>query len=117
MFSTKFYDENLDLGNNQIYRKIEAETGLKDFPTMTSDFQISNLHIFRTNYFLIFSKNHSDNVSFAEMSSEMMMLIRKQFIDNLDDLDWLDQETRSYAKRKASDIVDNIGYPGGWFIL
>ena len=64
---------------------------------------------------LIFSKNHFDIFSFAEMSSEMMMLIRKRFIENLDDLDWLDQETRSYAKRKASDIVDNIGYPGGRF--
>ncbi|XP_066922489.1 endothelin-converting enzyme 2-like isoform X2 [Clytia hemisphaerica] len=50
-----------------------------------------------------------------EMSTEMIHAIKEVFEENLNYMDWMDQKTKSYAKTKASKILENIGYPD--FIL
>lgn len=37
--------------------------------------------------------------------------IRTAFIENLDDLDWMDDETRTYAVKKAKAVDKMLGYP------
>lgn len=37
--------------------------------------------------------------------------IRDEFMDILENIDWMDDKTKSFAKRKAKAIVNHIGYP------
>ncbi|KAH3827034.1 hypothetical protein DPMN_128962 [Dreissena polymorpha] len=46
---------------------------------------------------------------------EMIHEIREAFYERLNDLDWMDEETKARAKEKAKYIKENIGYPD--FIL
>ena len=41
----------------------------------------------------------------------MVQDIRREFDNILNEIDWMDEETRSRAKRKAAGIVEHIGYP------
>ncbi|KAJ8280491.1 hypothetical protein GJAV_G00055490 [Gymnothorax javanicus] len=45
-----------------------------------------------------------------EMVNEMITEIREVFIKNLDDLNWMDEETRKAAEGKARAIRERIGY-------
>lgn len=45
------------------------------------------------------------------MADEMIRGIRKEFIANIDTLDWMDEATQKKAKEKAEAIIENIGYP------
>ena len=42
---------------------------------------------------------------------EMVTDIRHEFDRILNDIDWMDTETKSRAKKKADGIVEHIGYP------
>ena len=42
---------------------------------------------------------------------EMVQDIRREFDTILKEIDWMDPETRSRAKKKADGIVEHIGYP------
>ena len=37
--------------------------------------------------------------------------IRTAFIANLDNLEWMDDSTRAYAKEKANGVDKMLGYP------
>ncbi|XP_072017423.1 endothelin-converting enzyme homolog isoform X2 [Amphiura filiformis] len=41
----------------------------------------------------------------------MISHIRKAFLDNLKDLKWMDDETKTHAEEKAEDVIEMIGYP------
>ncbi|KAL3861454.1 hypothetical protein ACJMK2_007488, partial [Sinanodonta woodiana] len=58
----------------------------------------------------LFVKEHFDNHSKNEVK-EMIENIRSTFIDNVDKLDWMDNQTKMVAKEKAKAIIDLIGYP------
>ncbi|KAI1893881.1 hypothetical protein AGOR_G00128220 [Albula goreensis] len=45
-----------------------------------------------------------------EMMNEMIAEIREVFVNNLDELDWMDAETRKAAEEKARAIRERIGY-------
>ncbi|KAG2462924.1 neprilysin-like [Polypterus senegalus] len=45
------------------------------------------------------------------MVEEMISQIREVFIQTLDDLKWMDQETKTKAEDKAKAIKEKIGYP------
>ncbi|EDO31998.1 predicted protein, partial [Nematostella vectensis] len=48
----------------------------------------------------------------SKTSAERMIKdIRNVFIDNLQNLNWMDEKTRKVAKEKAEAIRENIGYP------
>ena len=42
---------------------------------------------------------------------EMVTDIRREFDTILNEIDWMDEVTRSRAKKKADGIVEHIGYP------
>lgn len=44
-------------------------------------------------------------------AEEMIHDIRQVFLANLEELDWMDKETKQKAKEKALAIRENIGYP------
>lgn len=46
-----------------------------------------------------------------DMSTEMIKAIKYVFTENLESMDWMDEKTKSYARRKAEHILENIGYP------
>lgn len=46
-----------------------------------------------------------------KMAMSIASDIRAAFIANLKDQDWMDEETRKVAKRKAEDLIENVGYP------
>uniref|UniRef100_M3ZH65 Neprilysin n=1 Tax=Xiphophorus maculatus TaxID=8083 RepID=M3ZH65_XIPMA len=49
--------------------------------------------------------------AFSEKSKELMIKdIREVFISNLDDLSWMDEETKKAAEEKARAIRERIGY-------
>lgn len=41
----------------------------------------------------------------------MVNNIRAEFMDVLDKIDWMDGETKTFAKEKAKAITNHIGYP------
>ncbi|XP_012171205.2 endothelin-converting enzyme homolog isoform X2 [Bombus terrestris] len=49
------------------------------------------------------------------MAEKMINQVRKAFIKNLKNLDWMDAETRRKAEEKANAITDMVGFPD--FIL
>ena len=42
---------------------------------------------------------------------EMIHTLRDAFIEILDELEWMDEETRSVARQKALAMNERIGYP------
>jgi membrane metallo-endopeptidase-like protein 1 len=55
-------------------------------------------------------KNHFNERSKAA-ALEMVEYIREEFLRILDEIDWMDEETREEAKLKARAIATYIGYP------
>lgn len=55
-------------------------------------------------------KNHFNRKSKAN-ALEMVEYIREEFLRILDEIDWMDEETRKEAKIKARAIAPFIGYP------
>uniref|UniRef100_A0A8C5HXN3 Neprilysin n=1 Tax=Gouania willdenowi TaxID=441366 RepID=A0A8C5HXN3_GOUWI len=70
---------------------------------------------------VLYVNNNMDNAvgrlyvteAFSEKSKELMIKdIREVFISNLDDLTWMDAETKTAAEEKARAIRERIGYSG-----
>lgn len=55
-------------------------------------------------------KNHFNSKSKSN-ALEMVEYIRSEFLKILDEIDWMDEETRDEAKLKAKGISPYIGYP------
>lgn len=58
----------------------------------------------------LYVKNHFNRQSKAA-ALEMVDYIRDEFLRMLDEVDWMDEETRQEAKLKARSISPYIGYP------
>lgn len=58
----------------------------------------------------LYVKNHFNQES-KESAIEMVKYIKEEFLKILDEIDWMDDETRQEAKLKAKGIVPYIGYP------
>lgn len=58
----------------------------------------------------LYVKNHFNGHSRAA-AMEMVDYIRDEFLKILDEIDWMDEETRHEAKLKARGIAAYIGYP------
>lgn len=58
----------------------------------------------------LYVKNHFNQESKAS-ALEMVDYIRNEFLRILDEIDWMDEETREEAKLKAKSIAPYIGYP------
>lgn len=58
----------------------------------------------------LYVKNHFNGRSKAA-ALEMVEYIREEFLKMLDEIDWMDEETREEAKLKARAIASYIGYP------
>lgn len=58
----------------------------------------------------LYVKNHFNGHSKAA-ALEMVEYIRKEFLVMLDEVDWMDEETRQEARLKAKSISPYIGYP------
>lgn len=46
-----------------------------------------------------------------QQAATMVNYIRGQFIDSLNQIDWMDEATRSKAIQKAQEMIVQIGYP------
>ncbi|KZS15003.1 Endothelin-converting enzyme 1 [Daphnia magna] len=51
------------------------------------------------------------NQESKEVALEMIHTLREAFIDTLDEIEWMDEETRQVAKEKALAMNERIGYP------
>lgn len=58
----------------------------------------------------LYVKNHFSEQS-KEAALEMVDYIREEFLRILDEIDWMDEETRDEARSKARAISHFIGYP------
>lgn len=58
----------------------------------------------------LYVKNHFNQAS-KEAALEMVEYIRGEFLRMLEEIDWMDEETRREAKVKAQSISPYIGYP------
>ncbi|XP_046660730.1 neprilysin-2-like [Homalodisca vitripennis] len=58
----------------------------------------------------IYVKKYFDETS-KEVALGMTNKIRDEFIQNIDELDWMDEQTKKQAKYKASRMVSHVGYP------
>ncbi|KAG9511152.1 Neprilysin-2, partial [Fragariocoptes setiger] len=58
----------------------------------------------------LYARNHFKKESKAR-AMEMVDYIRKEFIKMLKEIDWMDDETRVEAEKKANAITAYIGYP------
>lgn len=51
------------------------------------------------------------NQESKEVALEMIHTLREAFIDTLDEIEWMDEETRQVAREKALAMNERIGYP------
>jgi len=51
---------------------------------------------------------------YKEQMDELVEYLRRAFDVRLDDLEWMDDETRAEAKRKLEAFIPKIGYPDVW---
>lgn len=58
----------------------------------------------------LYVKNNFDEKS-KTIASEMVQGIREQFLDNLNNVDWMDDETKKFAFKKIEKMTNHIGYP------
>lgn len=58
------------------------------------------------------AKNFSENSK--NQALDILKSIQRVFEENLDDLDWMDKETRQYAVEKLHLFIKKIGYPDQW---
>ena len=48
------------------------------------------------------------------VATEMIIAVEAAFESNLDQLSWMDDETRTRAREKARKIINKVGYPDRW---
>jgi predicted metalloendopeptidase len=46
-----------------------------------------------------------------KQANELIVNIRQMFDENLNTLDWIDDQSRTEAKKKLSKITEKVGYP------
>jgi predicted metalloendopeptidase len=46
-----------------------------------------------------------------KQANELIVNIRQMFDENLNTLDWIDDQSRTEAKKKLNKITEKVGYP------
>lgn len=91
----------------------EYQMDVSDTQTPTPRWEVcvtSTLRVFADALSRPFVKEVYD-VTAKTMSTEMIKAVKEVFKTNLDSMEWMDDVTKSYAKKKASLMLENIGYP------